>query len=227
MDIRPPAYRQHHPPLDSFRVWSENQSYGCSLPTSPSSINFWREPLHAPRHSEYQGGASGRYPLISPIGISVLQSFGLQLPFDFVRKLFTYERVARLSFPYPSSRLMTPQIPRPAPRAMTKVCKTSTALLKKSIFYVPESFFYGFYDGNRKAGMSWPPCAAVDSGFSFQIFGCAFLRLCVSRVSAALSASSFTEWVSDLYIKIRQIRRILNLRPRPRQKPQIPPPASA
>ena len=84
-----------------------------------------------------------------------------------------------------------------------------------------------FYDGNRKAGMSWPLCAAVDSGFSFQIFGCAFLRLCVSRVSAALSASSFTEWVSDVYIKIRQIRRILNLRPRPRQRPQIPPPASA
>ena len=40
MDIRPPAYRQHHPSLDSFRVWPENQSYGCSLPTSPSSINF-------------------------------------------------------------------------------------------------------------------------------------------------------------------------------------------
>ena len=47
--------------------------------------------------------------------------------------------------------------------------------------------------------MSWPRCAAVDSGFSFQIFGCAFLRLCVSPVSLALSASSFTEWVSDLY----------------------------
>lgn len=91
-------------------------------------------------------------------------------------------------------------MPRPAPRAMTRVCKTSTALLKKSIFYVPESFLYGFYDGNRKAGMSWPLCAAVDSGFSFQIFGCAFLRLCVSLVSAALSASSFTEWVSDLSI---------------------------
>ena len=43
--ICPPAYRQHHPPLDSFCVWSENQSYGCSLPTSPSSINFWREPF--------------------------------------------------------------------------------------------------------------------------------------------------------------------------------------
>ncbi|MEO2800615.1 hypothetical protein ABHB27_20475, partial [Flavonifractor plautii] len=64
--------------------------------------------------------------------------------------------------------------------------------MKKSIFYVPESFLYGFYDGNRKAGMSWPLCAAVDSGFSFQIFGCAFLRLCVSPVSLALSASSFT-----------------------------------
>lgn len=133
MDIRPPAYRQHHPPLDSFRVWSENQSYGCSLPTSPSSINFWREPLHAPRHSEYQGGASGRYPLISPIGISVLQSFGLQLPFDFVRKLFTYERVARLSFPYPSKRLITPQMPKPAPSAITRVCNTSIAELKNSI----------------------------------------------------------------------------------------------
>ena len=28
-------------------------------------------------HAEYQVGASGRYSLISPIGISVLQSFGL------------------------------------------------------------------------------------------------------------------------------------------------------
>lgn len=138
MDIRPPAYRQHHPPLDSFRVWPENQSYDCSLPTSPSSINFWREPLHAPRHSEYQGGASGRYPLISPIGISVLQSFGLQLPFDFVRKLFTYERVARLSFPYPSKRLITPHTARPAPIATTSVCKISTAELKKSIIHLKQ-----------------------------------------------------------------------------------------
>lgn len=134
MDIRPPAYRQHHPPLDSFRVWSENQSYGCSLPTSPSSINFWREPLHAPRHSEYQGGASGRYPLISPIGISVLQSFGLQLPFDFVRKLFTYERVARLSFPYPSRRLITPHTATPAPIAVTTVFNPVTADVKNAIF---------------------------------------------------------------------------------------------
>ena len=38
--IRTPAYRQHHPPLDSFRVWSENHSYDCSLPTSPRSITF-------------------------------------------------------------------------------------------------------------------------------------------------------------------------------------------
>ena len=38
--IRTPAYRQHHPPLDSFHVWSENHSYDCSLPTSPRSITF-------------------------------------------------------------------------------------------------------------------------------------------------------------------------------------------
>ena len=33
--------------------------------------------------------------------------------------------------------------------------------------------------------------------------------------------------VKDVYIKIRPFRRILNLRPRPRQRPQILPPASA
>lgn len=38
-----------------------------------------------------------------------------------------------LSFPYPSMRLIPPQIPRPAPRATTRVCNTSTALLKNSI----------------------------------------------------------------------------------------------
>lgn len=26
--------------IRKFRVWPENQSYDCSLPTSPSSINF-------------------------------------------------------------------------------------------------------------------------------------------------------------------------------------------
>ena len=58
-------------------------------------------------------------------------------PFDFVRKLFTYERVARLSFPYPSSKLTAPQIPRPAPRAITSVCSTVTALLKNAILHSP------------------------------------------------------------------------------------------
>ena len=38
-----------------------------------------------------------------------------------------------LSLPYPSMRLMPPQMPSPAPSAITKVCNTSTALLKKSI----------------------------------------------------------------------------------------------
>jgi len=33
----------------------------------------------------------------------------------------------------PSMRLMPPQMPSPAPSAITKVCNTSTALLKKSI----------------------------------------------------------------------------------------------
>ena len=33
-----------------------------------------------------------------------------------------------LSFPYPSIRLIAPQIPRPAPSAITSVCKVSTAL---------------------------------------------------------------------------------------------------
>ena len=38
-----------------------------------------------------------------------------------------------LSFPYPSRRLITPQMPSPAPRAITRVCNTSIALLKNSI----------------------------------------------------------------------------------------------
>ncbi|VHY08319.1 Uncharacterised protein [Clostridioides difficile] len=38
-----------------------------------------------------------------------------------------------LSFPYPSKRLITPQMPSPAPRAITKVCNTPIALLKNSI----------------------------------------------------------------------------------------------
>ena len=35
--------------------------------------------------------------------------------------------------PYPSIRLITPQIPSPAPSAVTSVCNTSTAELKKAI----------------------------------------------------------------------------------------------
>ena len=44
-----------------------------------------------------------------------------------------------LSFPYPSKRLMTPQIPRPAPRAMTNVCNTPTAESKNAIPNFPEN----------------------------------------------------------------------------------------
>jgi len=38
-----------------------------------------------------------------------------------------------LSFPYPSKRLIAPQIPRPAPSATTSVCKVPTALVKNVI----------------------------------------------------------------------------------------------
>ena len=46
-----------------------------------------------------------------------------------------------LSFPYPSSRFITPHIPRPAPSAMTSVWRTSTAELKKAIQHPPEPFY--------------------------------------------------------------------------------------
>ena len=79
-------------------------------------------------------GASGRYSLISPIGISVLLSEKISPVFlCLAPDLFSQERVARLSFPYPSKRLIAPQMPRPAPRAMTSVCRTSTAELKNAI----------------------------------------------------------------------------------------------
>ena len=84
--------------------------------------------------------ASGRYSLISSIGISVLQDFRNHCSFDLVRKLsvcnqaLTRERVARLSLPYLSIRLTAPQIPRPAPSAITSVCSTPTALVKNAIF---------------------------------------------------------------------------------------------
>ena len=58
-----------------------------------------------------------------------------------MRKLFTYERVARLSFPYPSKRLITPHTARPAPIATTSVCKISTAELKKSILHLKQIKF--------------------------------------------------------------------------------------
>ena len=41
-----------------------------------------------------------------------------------------------LSWPYPSRRLMTPQIPRPAPRAITRVCRVVTADVKNAIRFV-------------------------------------------------------------------------------------------
>ena len=75
---------------------------------------------------------------------------GLQLPFDFVRKLFTYERVARLSFPYPSSKLITPHTARPAPIATTSVCKIEIAELKNAICYLETGFLSGLPAETKK-----------------------------------------------------------------------------
>ena len=104
--------------------------YGYSLPTLPS---FWHFAVARECQSEYQCERFGALlPHFTHRNISS-PKFWAWKPFDFVRKLFTYERVARLSFPYPSIRLTTPHTPRPAPRAMTSVFSTSTAEVKKDI----------------------------------------------------------------------------------------------
>lgn len=51
----------------------------------------------------------------------------------FVPSLKAGGQVIDLSFPYPSIRLIMPQIPRPAPSAITNVCNTPIALLKNAI----------------------------------------------------------------------------------------------
>ncbi len=74
-----------------------------------------------------------------------------------------------LSFPYPSKRLIAPQIQRPAPRAITRVCNTSTALLKKPILLLPESLeFHWFSVSSIRKSRNENRFAAPDSGVSFQ-----------------------------------------------------------
>lgn len=64
------------------------------------------------------------YGIVGRLSVSVL----------FVVLLYrTWAFAPGLSLPYPSSRLMTPQMPRPAPRAMTSVWSTWIAELKNSI----------------------------------------------------------------------------------------------
>ena len=57
-----------------------------------------------------------------------------------------------LSLPYPSIRLTTPQTPRPAPIATTRVCRTVIDWLKNSIYYFRQTAdLMNICDSKRKA----------------------------------------------------------------------------
>ena len=64
---RPPTYRIHHSPLNSFR--SACADYGISQPTSPS---FWQNQFLNPANRSIRGSVSRRYPIIPLLGLSVL-----------------------------------------------------------------------------------------------------------------------------------------------------------
>lgn len=84
-----------------------------------------------------------------------------------MHKLFTYERVARLSFPYPSSRLITPHTPTPAPIAVTTVFKPVTAVVKNAILNSePEILLLLKLSYFRKEESRSPPDAACPGSFS-------------------------------------------------------------
>lgn len=76
MSMRHPAYRQRRPPLDRFRIID----YDLRLLSADFTelLTLWR--LHADASRSISVSASGRYSLISLIGISVLQSFRLESP---------------------------------------------------------------------------------------------------------------------------------------------------
>ena len=66
---------------------------------------------------------------------------------------------------------MAPQMPRPAPRAITKVWRTPTAELKNSIFVLPESLGVGCVEISRiQQEPERKLRCSPDSGFSFQYF---------------------------------------------------------
>ena len=79
--------------------------------SAAGSVSLW----HYPNRPESSGTR------VRPIRATPPPAINCFMPCDFA---------PGLSLPYPSMRLMPPQMPSPAPSAITKVCNTSTALLK-------------------------------------------------------------------------------------------------
>ena len=106
MDIRPPAYRQHRPPLDSFRVWSGNQSLRLLSADFTELYNLLEKTVaRLPLFGVSGWTLRGVTPSFHPSEYQFSKIFGQMVPFDLVRKLsvcnqaLTRERVARLSLP--------------------------------------------------------------------------------------------------------------------------------
>ena len=96
-----------------------------------------------------------------------------------------------LSFPYPSKRLITPQMPRPAPRAITSVCKTPTALLKNAIIKLLSAALRLPEKGHKKRrsvfdncrGHKSPRCVCCCGAAVFSCRGVRLLPLCAAPES--------------------------------------------
>ena len=89
---RPPAYRQHHPPLDSF---PQLNLFGLLSADFTELLTFQVSFYNASR--SIREGVSGRYSFIPPFGLSVhykiVNHFGFVLLL--VPQVFTKERVAQ------------------------------------------------------------------------------------------------------------------------------------
>ena len=86
---RPPTYRIHRPPLNSFRFAFTN--YGISQPTSP---NFWQNQFLNLANRSIRGSVSRRYPFIPLLGLSVLWNW----PYKLLSILYFYFTASRLTF---------------------------------------------------------------------------------------------------------------------------------
>ena len=87
----------------------------------------------------------------------------------------TWALAPGLSLPYPSSRLMPPHTPRPAPRAITRVWRVVIADWKNAILYLPEQNIVpspknggGFCSGNSFSRIA-PPSPGSVSGVKVSV----------------------------------------------------------